>query len=126
SLPLKDPLTMIAPGVQHTRLMLGGTVPPHRRGPLAAPPLAHPLHQARFANASSPAQEHDLPRPVLAVRPALQEQCHFRVTADERREAGGARHVQATLRRTLPQDAIDLERCRQALERVAPRAWQVK
>ena len=58
-------------------------------------------------------KEHDLPRPVQAVPQALQEQCHFRVTAHEWREASGARHLQATLRCTLPQDTIDLERCRQ-------------
>src|SRR5712691_4467145 len=109
---------MVDHRVQHTLLMLGGTVQHHRRGARAEYPLAQHLHQAGFANAGFTAQEHDLTRPVLAMRPALQEQRHFRVTAHQGREAGSARHVQATLRRTLPQDTIDLERCRQALERV--------
>ena len=54
------------------------------------------------------------------MRPALQEQRHFRVTAHEGCEAGGAHHIQATLGRPYPQDTIHLERRRQPLERVRP------
>jgi hypothetical protein len=44
--------------------------------------------------------------------------CANPVAADERCEASGTRGIQATLRRAFAQDAIGLERRRQALERV--------
>ena len=100
--------------------MIGGTAKHNPRRPLADHTLAQHLHQARFANAGLAAQEYDLPHPILALRPALQEQRHFRVTAYERRVAGGAYNVQAALGRTFPEDMIYLDRRSQALESVSP------
>jgi hypothetical protein len=76
-LPLQEPLQMVDHRIQGAILVRGGTVQHHRRCARAEHPLAQHLHQAGFANASFTAQEHDLPCPVLAVRPALQEQRHF-------------------------------------------------
>src|SRR5262245_52426435 len=87
---------------------------------LASHTLAECLYQTRFTDAGLAAQQHHLAPTFLALPPALEQQRHFRLTAHQGREAAGLRHLQATLRRTFPQDTIHLERRSQALERVCP------
>ena len=107
---------MVDQRVQGTVLVIGGAAKHDPRRALADHPLAHCLHQAGFANTRLAAQEHYLAHTVIALRPAFQEQRHFCIAADKRREARGTHHVQTTLGRTIPQDPIYLHRCTQSFE----------
>ena len=78
----------------------------------------HHLHQARFADAGLPAQHHDLPTPLLHLRPALQQQPHFLLAAHQRRQRDGTGHVEAALCPPFTHDLVDRHWRREAFERL--------
>jgi hypothetical protein len=73
AVPVHDPLQMIDHREEGTLLVIRETAKHHACGALADDVLTQHLHQARFANARFPAEEHYLAPTVLAVRPALQK-----------------------------------------------------
>ena len=110
------PLQQLDHRIQGAVLVIGRTLA--RRQPrlgLGGHVLLQHLHQARFADPRFAAEQHDLPDPVLDLRPALQQQPHFLLPAHQRGQASAAGHVQATARRTLIQHPIDLQRLARGL-----------
>jgi hypothetical protein len=79
--------------------------------------LLQPLDEARFADARFATEQHHLPDAVRDLRPALQEQRHFRLPADEWRQAGAPGRFQAIAGRTLREHLKDLERLGEAFQR---------
>jgi hypothetical protein len=77
AVPVQEPLQMVDHRVEGALLVIGGTAKHQARATLAYGTLTQHLHQARFANARLPTEQHHLAPAVLAVRPALQEQQHF-------------------------------------------------
>ena len=69
---------------------------------------------------TGPPSEHTHPPPppetVLDLGPALSQQSYFLLPAHEGGETGAAGRLQATARRTLRQDLIDLQRLGESLE----------
>src|SRR5882724_5745244 len=65
------------------------------------------LHEAAFANASFPAQEHDLPMSCLGLLPPFKEQRNFRLPTNQRRESSWLSHIKATGGTTLAEHVID-------------------
>jgi len=75
------------------------------------------LHQARFANARFPTEQHHLSETVLDLRPALPQECHFLLPAHQRGQARAAGGFQATTGRTLMEHLIDVQGLGQAFQR---------
>ena len=86
--------------------MVGRTAKCEPRGPLAPDALTQHLDQARFANARLAAEQHHLPVPLRALRPALQQQPHFLLAPHQGRQATGRHDVKPRLRPALRQELV--------------------
>ena len=120
AVPVQDPLQMLDHREEGALLVIGGTTKYQACGALAEGVLTQHLHQARFANARLPTEQHHLAPAVLAVCPALQEQHDFGLAPHQGRQAARTSDVQAALRRTFPQHPIHLHRRRDPFEVMSP------
>ena len=86
--------------------MVRGTAKRQPRRPLAPDALTQHLDQARFANARLAAEQHHLPAPLRALRPALQQQPHLLLPPDQGRQATRGHNIEARLRPALRQKLV--------------------
>ena len=59
------------------------------------------LDEARFANPRFATEQHDLPRAVLDLGPARQQESHFLLASHQRGRTGAAGRLQATASHTF-------------------------
>ena len=78
------------------------------------------LHQARFANARFPAEQHHLSDALLDLRPALPQQPDFLLPPHQRGPPGAAGGFQATAGHALIEHAIDRQRLGLAFQERRP------
>ena len=117
----RHPLQQLDHRIQGRVLVIGRTLA--RRQPrlgLAGHVFLQHLHQARFADARFPAEQHHLPDPLLDLRPALPQQPDFLLASHQGGPAGAAGGFQATAGHTLIQHAIDRQRLGLAFEEGGP------
>jgi hypothetical protein len=104
----RHPLQQINPRIQGAVLIIGRTLA--RRQPrlgLAGHLFFQHLDETRFADACLATQQHHLPASVLDLFPALAQQAHFLLPANEGSQAHAASRFQATAGHTLIQHPID-------------------
>jgi hypothetical protein len=68
---LQEPLQMLNNGIEGTILVIGRAAKFDASGTLDQDLLFEHLHQARFANARLPTEQHHLPCTLLGLRPPL-------------------------------------------------------
>ena len=104
----RDPFQQINHRIQGRILVIGRTLA--RRQPrlgLSGHVFLQHLHQARFANARFPAEQHDLSDPLLDLRPALPQQPHVLLPPHQWGPPGAASGFQATASHAFIEHAVD-------------------
>ena len=97
--------------------MVGRTLTRGEPGPgLGGHLVRQHLHQARFADAGFPAEQHHLAEAVLHLRPALAQHGDFLLSTYERGPPGAAGGFQATAGHALIEHAVDRQRLGEAFQ----------